>query len=57
MLGRAAYALKAGETRTIKVRLARGTARLAKKRKLAARARVVSRGAAETTAKVTLRFR
>ena len=41
LLGRQAYALKAGESKTIKVKLASGTANLAKRKKLAVTARVV----------------
>ena len=47
LLGRQSYTLKAGETKTIKVKLATGTAKLAKKKKLAVTARVVSQGADE----------
>ena len=35
LLGRKSFSLKAGETKTIKVKLASGTAKLAKKKKLA----------------------
>jgi Ca2+-binding RTX toxin-like protein len=48
LLGRKAYAIAAGQTRTIKVKLAKGTAKLAKKKKLVA--------TAEGKGKVTLRF-
>jgi Ca2+-binding RTX toxin-like protein len=48
LLGRASFALKAGETKTIKVKLASGAAKLAKKKKLAA--------VTDANAKVTLRF-
>ena len=51
LLGRQSYSLKAGETKTIKVKLASGTAKLAKKKKLA-----VSAVNAKGTTKVTLRF-
>jgi Ca2+-binding RTX toxin-like protein len=51
LLGRQAYSIKAGETKTIKVKLASGTAKLAKKKKLA-----VSAVNAKGTTKVTLRF-
>ncbi len=51
LLGRQAYSLKAGETRTIKVKLVRGAAGLASKKKLAVDA-VDATGAT----KVTLRF-
>ena len=48
------YTLKAGETKTIKVKLASGTAKLAKHKKLAVSARAFSQGADERTSKVTL---
>jgi Ca2+-binding RTX toxin-like protein len=48
LLGRKAYAIAAGQTKTIKVKLAKGTAKLAKKKKLVA--------TAEGKGKVTLRF-
>jgi len=57
VLGRKAFTLKAGEKKSVKVKLASGTARLAKKKKLAVSARVFSEGAVERTAKVTLSFR
>jgi Ca2+-binding RTX toxin-like protein len=53
-LGRAVYSLKAGETKTLNVKLASGAARLATKKKLAATALVSD--SAKTT-KVTLSFR
>ena len=56
VLGRQSYTLKAGESKTIKVKLASGTARLAKKKKLAVSARVFSQGADERSAKVSLSF-
>ncbi len=56
VLGRKSYTLKAGETKSIKVKLASGTAKLAKKKKLAVSARVFNQGAAERTAKVSLSF-
>ena len=46
----------AGQSKTIKVKLASGTAKLAKKKKLAVTARVVSDGAGEKTSKLTLTF-
>ncbi len=52
-LGRAAYSLKAGETKTIKLKLASGTARLATKKKLAATVRV---SGTEKASKLTLKF-
>ena len=55
VLGSAGYSLGAGQSRTIKVRLAPGTAKLAKKKKLAVSARVTS-AVAEQASKVTLRF-
>ena len=48
LLGRKAYTLTAGQTKTIKVKLAAGTAKLAKKKRLSA--------TAEGKGKVTLRF-
>jgi Ca2+-binding RTX toxin-like protein len=56
VLGRQSYTLKAGETKSIKVKLASGTAKLAKKKKLAVSARVFSQGALERSAKVSLSF-
>jgi Ca2+-binding RTX toxin-like protein len=56
VLGRKSYALKAGETKSIKVKLASGTANLAKKKKLTVSARVFSQGAVERSAKVRLSF-
>ena len=53
VLGRKSYALKAGETKSIKIKLASGTAKLAKKKKLAVSARVFNQGAVERSAKVT----
>ncbi len=52
-LGRAAYSLKSGETKTIKLKLASGTARLAKKKKLAATVRV---SGTDKASKLTLKF-
>jgi Ca2+-binding RTX toxin-like protein len=52
-LGRATYNLQAGQSKSIKVKLASGTARLAKHKKLAATARV---SGSEKSAKVTLSF-
>lgn len=52
-LGRASYSLAAGQTKTIKLKLASGTARLASKKKLAATARV---SGTETASKLTLKF-
>ncbi len=57
VLGRQTYSLKAGERKTIKVKLAPGTSRLAKKRKLGVSARIFSQGAPERTSKVTLSFK
>jgi Ca2+-binding RTX toxin-like protein len=50
-LGRKSYDVAAGQSKTIKVKLARGTAALAKKKKLAVTARVSGK-----TSKVTLSF-
>ncbi|MDA0165274.1 hypothetical protein OM076_33710 [Solirubrobacter ginsenosidimutans] len=55
-LGRANYTVGAGQSKTIKVKLASGTAKLAKKKKLAVTARVVSDGAGERSSKLTLSF-
>ncbi|HEY6891875.1 MAG TPA: calcium-binding protein, partial [Solirubrobacter sp.] len=55
-LGRASYTVGAGQSKTIKVKLASGTAKLAKKKKLAVTARVVSDGAGESSSKLTLSF-
>jgi Ca2+-binding RTX toxin-like protein len=52
-LGRATYSLNAGETKTIKLKLASGTARLASKKKLAATARL---SGTEKASKLTLKF-
>jgi Ca2+-binding RTX toxin-like protein len=52
-LGRATYSLNAGQTKTIKLKLASGTARLASKKKLAATARL---SGTEKTSKLTLKF-
>jgi hypothetical protein len=57
LLGRQAYTIAAGQTKTIQVKLAKGTAKLAKKKKLVVRARVTAEGAATKTAKLTLRFK
>ena len=50
-LGRKSFAIGAGQSATIKVKLASGTAKLAKKKKLAVTARV-----GEKTSKLTLSF-
>jgi hypothetical protein len=50
-LGRASFDVAAGQSKTIKVKLASGTAKLAKKKKLAVNARV-----GEKTSKLTLSF-
>jgi Ca2+-binding RTX toxin-like protein len=52
-LGRASYSLKPGETKTIKLKLASGTAKLATKKKLAATSRL---SGVEKAGKVTLKF-
>jgi Ca2+-binding RTX toxin-like protein len=52
-LGRATYSLSAGQTKTIKLKLASGTARLASKKKLATTARL---SGTEKTSKLTLKF-
>ena len=55
-LGRASYSVGAGQSKTIKVRLASGTAKLATRKKLAVTARVVSGAAGEKSSKLTLSF-
>jgi Ca2+-binding RTX toxin-like protein len=55
-LGRANYTVGAGQSKTIKVKLASGAAKLATKKKLAVTARVVSDGAGEKSSKLTLSF-
>jgi Ca2+-binding RTX toxin-like protein len=52
-LGRASYSLTAGQTKTIKLKLASGTARLASKKKLATTARL---SGTEKASKLTLKF-
>jgi Ca2+-binding RTX toxin-like protein len=56
-LGRAAYSLKGGETKVLKIKLAAGAAKLAKHRKLGINARVTSRAGADQVVKYTLRVR
>ena len=56
-LGKANYTLKAGESKTLKIKLAKDTAKLAKNKKLTVKARVTSGAGAAKTAKLTLRFR
>jgi Ca2+-binding RTX toxin-like protein len=55
-LGRASYTVGAGQSKTIKVKLASGARKLATKKKLAVTARVVSDGAGEKSSKLTLSF-
>jgi Ca2+-binding RTX toxin-like protein len=57
VLGRKTVTLKAGETKTVKLKLASGTARLAKRNKLTVTARVFSKVAGERSSKVALSFR
>ena len=52
-LGRASYSVNAGQTKTIKLKLASGTARLASKKKLAVTARL---SGTEKASKLTLKF-
>ena len=52
-LGRKSYSIDAGQTKTIKLKLASGTARLASKKKLAATARL---SGTEKASKLTLKF-
>jgi Ca2+-binding RTX toxin-like protein len=54
MLGRKQYSLRAGEARTLKVKLAAGALRLARKGKLAASVRITGQRASERTQKLTL---
>jgi hypothetical protein len=56
-LARTAYSLQAGETKTLRLRLAKGTAKLAKNKRLVVNARVSSRAGADQTKRFTLRFR
>jgi Ca2+-binding RTX toxin-like protein len=56
ILGRKSFTIGAGQTASVKVKLASGSAKLAKKKKLAVKARVFNRGADELTSKVTLSF-
>jgi Ca2+-binding RTX toxin-like protein len=56
ILGRKSFTVGAGQSKSIKVKLASGSAQLAKKKKLAVTARVFNRGANELSSKVTLSF-
>ncbi len=56
-LGKANYTLKAGQSKTLKLRLAKNTAKLAKNKKLTVNARITSGAGAAKTAKVKLSFR
>jgi Ca2+-binding RTX toxin-like protein len=56
ILGRKSFTVPAGQTASVKVKLASGSAKLAKKKKLAVTARVFNRGADELSSKVTLTF-
>ncbi len=56
-VGKAKYALAAGETKTIRIRLGKNTARLANRKTLKVNARVTSEAGRAKTAKLTLRFR
>ena len=56
VLGTKKYKLTAGQTANVKVKLASGTSKLAKKKKLAVAARFLSETGGVTNAKVTLKF-
>ena len=56
-LGKANYTLKAGQSKTLKIKLAKDTAKLAKNKKLTVNARITSGAGATKTAKVVLSFR
>jgi Ca2+-binding RTX toxin-like protein len=56
-VGKANYTLQAGEKKTLRIKLAKGTAKLAKNKKLTVKARVTSGAGRAKTAKLTLRFR
>ena len=56
-LGKANYSLKAGETKTLKIKLAKNTAKLAKSKKLTVKARVTSSAGPAKTATLKLRFK
>ncbi len=56
VLGTKKYTLTAGQTANVKVKLASGTSKLAKKKKLAVAARFLSETGGVTNAKVTLKF-
>jgi Ca2+-binding RTX toxin-like protein len=56
-LGKANYTLKAGQSKTLKIRLAKDAAKLAKNKKLTVNARITSGAGSAKTAKVALTFR
>jgi Ca2+-binding RTX toxin-like protein len=56
ILGRKSFKVDAGKSASVKIKLASGSAQLAKKKKLAVTARVFNRGADELSSKVTLSF-
>jgi hypothetical protein len=56
VLGTARYALRSGQTRTLRVRLARGATRLARRGRIPARIRAVTRDAAGNLAESTRRY-
>ena len=56
-LGKANYTLKAGQSQTLKIKLAKNTAKLAKNKKLTIKARVTSSAGPAKTATLSLRFR
>ena len=56
-LGKANYKLTAGQTQTLKIKLAKNTARLAKNKKLTVKARVTSSAGPAKTATLSLRFK
>ena len=55
-LGSKSYTLAAGKSKTINVKLPKNVSKLAKRKKLAVTARIVSTGAATKSSKVTLKF-
>ncbi|HYM57885.1 MAG TPA: hypothetical protein VES79_07975, partial [Solirubrobacteraceae bacterium] len=56
VLGTARFKLRSGQTRTLRVRLASGATRLARRGRIRARARAVSRDAARNVAESTRRY-
>ena len=56
VLGSKTFKIDAGKSATVKVKLIKRAAQLAKRKKLTANARIVSNGMSDKTAKVTLKF-